>query len=54
MIIWKELAEGKMEIVIGTQKLLGKEVVFKDLGLLVIDEEQKFGVAAKEKLRQMT
>lgn len=49
----QELAEGKMEIVIGTQKLLGKEVVFKDLGLLVIDEEQKFGVAAKEKLRQM-
>ena len=38
---------------IGTHKLLGKDFEFKDLGLLVIDEEQKFGVSAKEKLRQM-
>ena len=49
----KELEEGKIDILIGTQKLVGKNVKFKDLGLLIIDEEQKFGVAAKEKLRQM-
>ncbi len=48
-----ELAEGKIDILIGTHKILGKDVSFKDLGLLIIDEEQKFGVAAKEKLRQM-
>src|SRR5690606_16362090 len=48
----KRLEEGKIDIIIGTHALLGKEVKFKDLGLLVIDEEQKFGVAAKEKLRQ--
>jgi len=47
------LKEGKIDIVIGTHRLLNKEVAFKDLGLLVIDEEQKFGVAAKEKLRQL-
>ena len=41
-----------MDIVIGTHKLTSKEVKFKDLGLLIIDEEQKFGVAVKEKLRQ--
>jgi len=46
------LKEGKIDIVIGTHRLLNKEVAFKDLGLLVIDEEQKFGVAAKERLRQ--
>ena len=51
--ILKELKEGKVDIVIGTHKLIGKTVVFKDLGLLIIDEEQKFGVATKEKLRQM-
>jgi transcription-repair coupling factor (superfamily II helicase) len=50
----KELAEGKIEILIGTHKMLGKEVKFKDLGLLIIDEEQKFGVTAKEKLRAMS
>lgn len=44
---------GKIDIIIGTHKLLGKEVEFKDLGLLIIDEEQKFGVAAKEKLKQL-
>lgn len=47
------LSNGKIEILIGTQKLLGKNVKFKDLGLLIIDEEQKFGVATKEKLRQL-
>ncbi len=49
----KDLEAGKIDILIGTQKLIGKSVKFKDLGLLVIDEEQKFGVSAKEKLRQM-
>ncbi len=48
----KRLEDGKIDIIIGTHALLGKDVKFKDLGLLVIDEEQKFGVAAKEKLRQ--
>ena len=47
------LADGSVNIVIGTHKLLGKTVKFKDLGLLIIDEEQKFGVSTKEKLRQM-
>ncbi|MDR0694267.1 MAG: DEAD/DEAH box helicase, partial [Prevotellaceae bacterium] len=47
------LAQGKTDIIIGTHKLLGKDVRFKDLGLLIIDEEQKFGVPAKEKLRQL-
>ncbi|MCQ2095826.1 MAG: transcription-repair coupling factor [Bacteroidaceae bacterium] len=51
--VLEDLAEGKIDIIIGTHKLIGKAVKFKDLGLLVIDEEQKFGVAAKEKLRQM-
>ena len=49
----KDLAEGKIDIIIGTHKLIGKRVKFKDLGLLIIDEEQKFGVSTKEKLRQM-
>ncbi len=48
-----DLAEGKVDILIGTHKLIGKAVKFKDLGLLIIDEEQKFGVSTKEKLRQM-
>lgn len=48
-----ELAEGKIDIVIGTHRLVGKDVAFKDLGLLIIDEEQKFGVAVKEKLRRL-
>ena len=47
----QKLEEGKIDIVIGTHRLLGKDVKFKDLGLMVIDEEQKFGVAAKEKLK---
>lgn len=49
----KELAEGKIDILIGTHRVIGKDIKFKDLGLLVIDEEQKFGVSAKEKLRQL-
>ena len=49
----KDLKEGKIDILIGTHKLIGKTVKFKDLGLLIIDEEQKFGVSTKEKLRQM-
>lgn len=48
-----DLAEGKIDILIGTHKLIGKSVKFHDLGLLVVDEEQKFGVAVKEKLKQM-
>ena len=49
----KDLSEGKVDILIGTHKLISKNVKFKDLGLLIIDEEQKFGVSTKEKLRQM-
>ena len=49
----KDLEDGKIDIIIGTHKLIGKTVKFKDLGLLIIDEEQKFGVSTKEKLRQM-
>ena len=49
----KNLEEGKINIIIGTHTLLGKEVKFKDLGLMVIDEEQKFGVAAKEKIKTL-
>ena len=48
-----DLKQGKVDIIIGTHKLIGKQVQFKDLGLLVIDEEQKFGVSTKEKLRAM-
>ena len=51
--IQKRLKAGTLDIVIGTHKLIGKGFEFKDLGLLVIDEEQKFGVSAKEKLRQL-
>lgn len=51
--ILADLAEGKIDIIIGTHKLIGKNVHFHDLGLLVIDEEQKFGVAVKERLKQM-
>ncbi|MDE6375121.1 MAG: DEAD/DEAH box helicase, partial [Alistipes sp.] len=52
--IREELASGKIDILIGTHKMLGKQILFRDLGLLIIDEEQKFGVAAKEKLTQMS
>ena len=51
--IISSLAEGKPDIIIGTHKLIGKDIKFKDLGLLIIDEEQKFGVAVKEKLKQL-
>ena len=51
--IVKELGEGKINILIGTHKIIGKSIKFKDLGLLIIDEEQKFGVSVKEKLRQI-
>jgi transcription-repair coupling factor (superfamily II helicase) len=47
------LAEGKLDIIIGTHRLVSKDVKFKDLGLMIIDEEQKFGVATKEKLKAM-
>ena len=50
---YKKLEEGKIDIIIGTHSILGKEVKFKDLGLLVIDEEQKFGVAHKEKIKTL-
>ncbi|MDD4395859.1 MAG: transcription-repair coupling factor, partial [Bacteroidales bacterium] len=49
----ENLKSGKIDILIGTHRILGKDVVFKDLGLLIIDEEQKFGVGAKEKLREL-
>lgn len=49
--IVKDLAQGKVDIVIGTHRLLSKDIAFKDLGLIVIDEEQRFGVKAKEKLK---
>ena len=51
--ILADLAEGKIDIIVGTHRIVGKDVRFKDLGLLIIDEEQKFGVAVKEKLKQM-
>ena len=51
--IKERLKNGSLDIVIGTHKMLGKGLEFKDLGLLIIDEEQKFGVSAKEKLRQL-
>ena len=51
--ILEELEEGKIDILIGTHRILSKDVKFKDLGLLIIDEEQKFGVASKEKIRGM-
>ena len=51
--IRSRLADGRLDILIGTHKILGKNFEFKDLGLLIIDEEQKFGVSAKEKLRQI-
>ena len=51
--VLKELEEGDVGILIGTHRILGKDVRFKDLGLLIVDEEQKFGVSVKEKLRQL-
>lgn len=52
-MILDDLKDGKIDIIIGTHKLIGKSVKWHDLGLLIIDEEQKFGVATKEKLRQI-
>ena len=51
--IVKDLSDGKLDILIGTHRIVGKDIVFKDLGLLIIDEEQKFGVAIKEKLKHL-
>jgi transcription-repair coupling factor (superfamily II helicase) len=51
--ILRRVARGETDILIGTHKLLSKKIVFKDLGLLIVDEEQRFGVSQKEKLRQM-
>jgi len=51
--ILKDLEAGRIDILIGTHRILGKDIVFKDLGLLIIDEEQKFGVAAKEKMKRL-
>ena len=50
--ILKRLADGNVDVLIGTHKLLGKDIKFKDLGLLVVDEEQRFGVAQKEKIKE--
>jgi transcription-repair coupling factor (superfamily II helicase) len=51
--VLENLAAGKLEIIIGTHRLLSKDVVFKDLGLLIVDEEQRFGVAHKERIKQL-
>jgi transcription-repair coupling factor (superfamily II helicase) len=51
--IIKGLADGSIDIIIGTHRLLSKDISFKDLGLLIIDEEHRFGVSAKEKLRKL-
>ena len=51
--IFNQLAEGKIDVIIGTHKLVGQNVKFKDLGLLIIDEEQRFGVSVKEKIKKM-
>lgn len=51
--VLQDLKDGKVDIIIGTHRLTSKDVVFKDLGLLVVDEEQKFGVGVKEKLKQL-
>jgi transcription-repair coupling factor (superfamily II helicase) len=51
--VLENLASGKVDIIVGTHRLLSKDVVFKDLGLLVVDEEQRFGVAHKERIKQM-
>src|SRR3546814_3342195 len=49
----EKVASGKIDIIIGTHRLVSKDVKFKDLGLLVVDEEQKFGVSVKEKLKKI-
>lgn len=50
----RQLRRGEVDIIVGTHRILSKDIVFKDLGLVIIDEEQRFGVAHKEKLKQMT
>jgi transcription-repair coupling factor (superfamily II helicase) len=50
--IFQQLSDGKIDVIIGTHKLVGQDVKFKDLGLLIIDEEQRFGVSVKEKLKK--
>lgn len=52
-VLLADLEKGKIDILIGTHRILSKDVIFKDLGLLIIDEEQKFGVGAKEKIKMM-
>ncbi|MBN9586400.1 MAG: transcription-repair coupling factor [Afipia sp. 62-7] len=52
-LVKKDLAEGKIDIIVGTHALLGKSIKFKDLGLLIVDEEQHFGVSHKERLKQL-
>src|SRR6185369_15729538 len=49
----KAIEEGKVDVVVGTHRLLSKDIKFKDLGLLIVDEEQRFGVAHKERIKQM-
>ncbi|NIN01284.1 MAG: DEAD/DEAH box helicase, partial [candidate division Zixibacteria bacterium] len=51
--ILQDLKDGRVDVVIGTHRLIQKDVQFKDLGLLIIDEEQRFGVAHKEKIKQL-
>jgi len=51
--IFSQLAEGKIDVIIGTHKLVGNDIKFRDLGLLIIDEEQRFGVSVKEKIKRM-
>ena len=51
--ILEDLTAGKVDVIVGTHRLLSKDVQFKDLGLLVVDEEQRFGVAHKERIKQM-
>jgi transcription-repair coupling factor (superfamily II helicase) len=52
--ILEKVADGQVDVLIGTHRLLSKDVAFQDLGLLIVDEEQRFGVAHKEKLKEMT
>ncbi len=51
--IYKDLSDGKIDIIIGTHQLTNKSIIFNDLGLLIVDEEQKFGVSVKESIRSI-
>src|SRR5690606_5603060 len=51
--IFEQLAAGQIDIIVGTHRLLSKDVQFRDLGLLIVDEEQRFGVTHKERIKQM-